>query len=103
MSTQKETAEFILQNLRGKDFSVKPMFGEYALYADQKTVGFICDNTLFVKIVKESLPLEEVCEKGPAYPGSKPYYIIDESMYHSLPELPDILRNIAKHLPAKKK
>lgn len=103
MATEKETAEFVLQSLRGKDFTVRPMFGEYALYANGKTVGFICDNQLYVKITKESLPLEELCEKGQAYPGSKPYYIVEESLYHSLPELPDILRNIAKHIPAKKK
>lgn len=104
MATQKETAEFILQNLRnGKDFSVRAMFGEYALYANGKVVGLICDNQLFVKITKESLALETLCEKDAPYPGAKPHYLVEESLLHSLPELPNILKNIAKHLPAKKK
>ncbi len=103
MATQKETVEFLLEKLDDKRFSVRPMFGEYALYADGKTVGFVCDDTLFVKILPESATLEDQCEKGEAYPGSKPYYVVEESQLSSIEDLPAILFDIAASIPAKKK
>jgi DNA transformation protein len=56
------------------------MFGEFALYADGKPVAFICDDQLFVKILPESAALEDRCERAPAYPGSKDYYLVPEDL-----------------------
>ena len=102
MATQKETTDFILEKLADDRFSVRSMFGEYALYADGKTVAFICDDLLYVKILPPSAPLEELCEKGPPYPGAKMYYIVEESQLSSIEDLADILFDIAASLPAKK-
>jgi TfoX/Sxy family transcriptional regulator of competence genes len=103
MSTQKETVEFILEKLGEPDrFAVRAMFGEYALYADGKVVGLICDDQLYVKILPQSAELEDICEKDEAYPGSKLYYIVEEGELTKLKILPDILLDIAKSLPAKK-
>lgn len=102
MATSKDTAEFILDKLGDRvTFSVRPMFGEYCLYANRKPVAFICDDTLFVKIVPASEALAAECELGQAYPGSKPYYIADESLLDK-PELVEILLAIADATPAKK-
>jgi TfoX/Sxy family transcriptional regulator of competence genes len=103
MSTSKEIAEFILDKLGSPHtFSVRRMFGEYALYARGKTVGFICDDTLFIKILPASAQLAAICEQGPAYPGSKPYYIVDEA-HLDLPQLPGILLAVAEAVPAKRR
>lgn len=104
MASSQATANFILDKLRHPgQFSVKSLFGEFALYANGKTVGFICDNLLYVKILPASRDLEPLCEKAPAYPGSKPYYLIEETQLSTLPNLPAILFAIAKAIPAKKK
>lgn len=104
MSTQKETTEFILERLdHSKRFSVRSMFGEYALYADGKVVGLICDDQLYVKIVPASASLEGACEKDAPYPGAKPYYLIEEDRIAEMEDLPDILFAIARSIPAKKK
>ncbi len=103
MSTQKSTVEFILEKLGNpKKFSVRAMFGEYALYADSKVVGLICNDQLYVKILPESAELESVCDKDEAYPGSKLFYVVEESQLSQIPNLPEILLNIAKSLPEKK-
>ncbi len=103
MSTQKETVEFILEKLGEPGrFAVRAMFGEYALYADGKVVGLICDDQLYVKILPESKELESICEKDEAYPGSKLYYVVEEGELSRLKILPEILFDIAKSLPAKK-
>ena len=104
MSTEKETVEFIISKLGSRDrFRARPMFGEYAFYADNKVVGLICDNILYVKIMEQSSELEEVCEKGPPYPDAKDYYVIEEDQLSTFPKLPHILFEIAKVIPEKKK
>jgi TfoX/Sxy family transcriptional regulator of competence genes len=103
MSTQKETVEFILDKLdEPKRFAVRAMFGEYALYADGKVVGLICDDQLYVKILPASADLESICDKDEAYPDSKPYYVVEESMLSQLSNLSEILFDIAKSLPKPK-
>jgi TfoX/Sxy family transcriptional regulator of competence genes len=103
MATRKETVEFILGKLRGRgDFAARPMFGEYALYADGKVVGLVCDNLFFVKIGPASSELEDICEKGEPYPGAKPHYIVEEGQLFTIGNLPVILTAIAKAAPAKK-
>jgi DNA transformation protein len=104
MATQPETIEFILDKLRDpKRFAARAMFGEYALYADKKVVALVCDDQLFVKIVPASQELENLCEKGPPYPGAKPHYMVEEDQLSKLPELPAVLLAVAKSLPAPKK
>lgn len=104
MATQKATVDFILKKLREpRRFSAKPMFGEYALYADSKVVGLICDDLLYVKILPASQELESLCEKAPPYPGAKPYYLVEETQLSTLPNLPSIFFTIADTLPARKK
>jgi DNA transformation protein len=103
MSTKKETVEFILEKLNNPSFSTRAMFGEYALYVDGKVVALICDDQLYVKILPESRELEIKCEKTEPYPGAKPYYLVEESELTKLTGLPDILMDIAKVLPSKKK
>lgn len=103
MATRKGTAAFILDQLGHTDrFSVKSMFGEFALYADGKPVAFICDDQLFVKIMPESAALDAHCERAPAYPGSKDYYLVPEDLLSRDRKLPDVLLRIASVLPLPK-
>lgn len=104
MATQKETVEFILEKLgHPQQFATRAMFGEYALYANGKVVALICDDQLYVKILPASSELEVLCEKAAPYPGAKPHYLVEESLLATLDSLPDILFDIEKSLPEKKK
>jgi len=107
VATKKATADFILEQLGHPDrFSVRSMFGEFALYADSKPVAFVCDDQLFVKIMDESAVLERRCERAPAYPGSKDYYLVPEDVITSDRKLPALLLRMSTTLPlpkAKKK
>lgn len=103
MSTQKETIEFILEKLgHAERFAVRPMFGEYALYADGKTVALVCDDQLYVKILPASAALEKVCDTDAPYPGARPHYLVEEVQLSQIRELPGILFDIAASLPAKR-
>lgn len=103
MATRKATAAFVLEQLGHPDrFTVRPMFGEFALYADGKPVAFICDDQLFVKILDESAALDKRCERAPAYPGSKDYYLVPEDVIVGDHDLPGILLRIASVIPLPK-
>lgn len=100
MATQRATIEFLLAKLReSARFSARPMFGEYALYADGKVVALVCNDLLYVKILPPSQALERLCEKGEPYPGAKLHYIVEEGLLSSEPALPGILFAIAGSLP----
>ena len=100
MATRKETAAFILAQFGHPErFTVKAMFGEFALYADGKPVAFICDDRLFVKIMPESADLEGRCERAPAYPGSKDYYLVPEDVITVNRDLPGMLLHMTSNLP----
>ncbi len=103
MATRKEAIAFILERLgtRG-NFAARPMFGEYALYADGKTVALVCNDLLHVKIRPESVALEGKCEIGLPYPGARPHYIVTEDQLFLNDDLPRILQDIAATLPARK-
>lgn len=103
MATQPETIEFILGKLRDRrSFTARPMFGEYALYADGKVVGLVCDDMLYVKIVPASKALESLCAKDHPYPGARPHYLVEESQISTIHNLAQILSEIANSVPAKK-
>ena len=103
MATQRDTVDFVLGKLRDPArFYVRAMFGEYALYADGKVVGLVCDDRLYIKIVPASRPLESLCEQGQPYPGARLHYLVDEGQVSSLATLPAILGAIADSLPARR-
>lgn len=104
MATRKDTAAFILEQLGHPDrFSVFPMFGEFALYADGKVVGLICDDQLFVKVMPESKALERSCELAPPFPSAKDYYLVPEDVIATDKVLRDVLLRMAAVLPFPKK
>lgn len=100
MATSKATAAFILEQL-GHDghFSVRPMFGEFALYADGKVVGLICDDQLFVKMLPEIRGLEGRCEEASPFPGAKAYLLVPEDLIAGDAGLPTVLLRMAAALP----
>lgn len=60
MSTAADTILFITDQLAslGGRIRTRKMFGEYALYCDEKVVALICDDQLFVKITeKTAIPI----------------------------------------------
>lgn len=103
MSTTPETVDYILSQLEGLDVRARKMFGEYGLYCDEKVTAFICDDTLFVKILPENEQLATDIPKAPAYPGSKDYYAVPGDRLEDSSWLQDFVQVTANAVPAKKK
>ena len=78
MGTTKDYMEFVLGQLHGPwALRCKKMFGEYMVYADDKPVLIVCDNTVFVKMLPCVADLMDGAETAPPYEGAKPHYVLD--------------------------
>ena len=79
MATDPDFVEYIHEQA-GFDARLthKRMFGEYALYLDDKVVAFVCDNSLFLKPTEAGRALLPTVTPGKPYPEAKDYYVLDE-------------------------
>ncbi len=104
MATSQSTVDFILDQLISIDsISTRKMFGEYALYCENKVVGLICDNTLFIKITEEGKKLiDSNYEEGPPYPGAKLYIKVNEVLLENRKLLSELIQITTLHIPAPK-
>jgi TfoX/Sxy family transcriptional regulator of competence genes len=96
MATDLNFIDHILETARlGARLTYKKMFGEYALYLDEKVVAFACDNSLFIKPSQAVASLAPDLPQGPPYPGAKDYPIADELL-----DDPDLLRRLIEETAA---
>jgi DNA transformation protein and related proteins len=104
MATSQSMIDFILDQLSPlTSVRAKKMFGEYALYCDEKVVALVCDNQLFVKTTPAGKALlGKRCQMGEAYPGAKPSMVIGADELDNSERLCALLRVTADALPAPK-
>ncbi|MGL4853115.1 MAG: transcriptional regulator [Phocaeicola sp.] len=79
MATTQDFMEFIMDSLHEvkAEIRYRKMFGEYCLYANDKPVMLICNNTPFAKMHPILAPFMGQAEIGYPYEGAKPHYIVD--------------------------
>jgi len=104
MATSQSTADFILDQLSSlPNVRVRKMFGEYALYCDEKVVALICDDQLFVKITPAGKAVVgDRYAEGIAYPGAKPSILVSASDLEDHELLCDLIRVSSAALPSPK-
>ncbi len=104
MATKQSTIDYILDQLAGTgDVRARKMFGEYALYLDDKVVALVCDDQLFVKITVEGREYSgEHYREGHAYPGAKASLLIDGELIEDREWLQGLVRLTADALPRPK-
>lgn len=103
MATKKDFVEFVCENIKFHgEIKYKKMFGEYVVYADEKPVLLVCDDTVFVKILPATECFAETCEKGYPYDGAKEHYIIDLDDAEKLNQAVSVMRCITTAKKGKK-
>ncbi|KGI79243.1 TfoX/Sxy family protein [Oleiagrimonas soli] len=85
----------------GDALRYRKMFGEYALYLDDKVVALVCDNRVFLKPTDAARALLERVEEDAPYPGAKPHLVLDEYLDDS-DTLARLLRVTTEALPRPK-
>ncbi|WP_072313043.1 TfoX/Sxy family protein [Agrococcus sp. Marseille-P2731] len=101
MSNRPETLERISAAFEPLPIRLQPMFGEHAIYCDDRIFGFVCEDTLLLKLVPEAAELTEHLPRAEAYPGSKPYGVVDDDAMDDVDWLHDVAQTIASTQPRK--
>ena len=58
----------------------RKMFGEWAIYCDEKVVALVCDDALYVKPTAAGREFIGTPVEAPPYPGAKKYFLIEERL-----------------------
>jgi len=100
MATQQSIVDYILDQLSGLEVRARKMFGEYALYCDDKVVALVTDDTLFIKITPAGRAYAGAqFREGRAYPGAKAAMLVNEEMIEDREWLKGLVRLTADALP----
>ena len=103
MSNADLVQYIIEQASQAGEVRARKMFGDYCLYCNDKPVGLICDDYLYLKPLKQldSVLREDDRQMRPPYDGAKPHYVItdvDDADYISL-----LVKTVVEKLPSKKR
>lgn len=86
MATKQDFVDFIIDQIRNQDkIRYKKMFGDYAIYYDNKVVALCCDNKLYIKPLASNIDIigkENLVEAKP-FEGSKNWFLIEEEIENS--------------------
>ena len=78
MATDLNYIKYVVEQIDLPDISFKKMFGEYMIYYKAVPVLLVCDDCVFVKILKETTEiLGDDCEQGYPYGGAKLHCVLD--------------------------
>lgn len=103
MATEQSTVDFLLDQISGAGFvRARKMFGEYALYCNEKVVALVCDDKLFVKPTTAGRKLLTTLDEAPPYPGSKNYFHISGDYWEDKEWLSNLIATTANELPMPK-
>ena len=77
MPTDKQTAEAIFVQIAAvADARMRPMFGGYVIYVDEKVIGQLNENQLFFKVTPFGEQYAPELERAAPYPGAKPAFVV---------------------------
>lgn len=81
MASDKSFVEFVVDQIKNAGIiRYRMMFGEYAVYADDKLFGLICDNKLFIKPTEAGRRFIKDVVEAPPYPGAKNSFLIEDKI-----------------------
>ncbi len=99
MASDQNFVDYVCEQIAAAGaITQRKMFGEYAVYCDDKVVALVCDNQLFVKPTDQGRRLLDRVTEGFPYPGAKPWIIADEYL-DDIELITRLISNTAAALP----
>ena len=102
MASSKEFIDFVSDQVASAcdDIRYRKMFGDYMLYCAGRPVFLVCDDTVYVKQIPETMAIFSAHgvspDAGVPYNGARPHWILDiENIALSV----DMARELARVLP----
>ncbi len=81
MASDISFVEFVVEQIQNAGVvRYRKMFGEYALYCNDKVIALICDNQLFIKPTEAGKLFIGKVVKASPYPGAKPSFLIEDQI-----------------------
>ncbi|WP_332448305.1 TfoX/Sxy family protein [Sphaerochaeta sp.] len=78
MASTEEFIEFVCSQIDNEGvIRYRKMFGDYMVYINDKPLLLVCDNVVYVKILKPLEPVLEEADTGYPYRGARLHYILD--------------------------
>jgi TfoX/Sxy family transcriptional regulator of competence genes len=101
MASDLEFVKFVCEQLCGAgDISCRRMFGEAAVYLEDKVIGLVCDNQFFLKPTEPGRAKIGSPTEARPFPGAGNWFLIADL---DDPEfLADLVRTTGAALPAPK-
>jgi len=79
MASRIETKDYLMTQLSDLPGAyARKMFGEYGIYYQDKVIGMLCDDQLFVKNTVAGREYLQAPQMGAPYPGAKEHFLIPE-------------------------
>ncbi|HUS26062.1 MAG TPA: TfoX/Sxy family protein [Nevskiaceae bacterium] len=104
MASDQKTVDYITEQMStAGHIRSRKMFGEYAIYCDDKVIALVCDNQLFLKITEPGRTIVRSQTLAPPYPGAKDSFLIDNEDWDDARYLSQLVRVTADALPVPKK
>lgn len=104
MSSKQSTVNFILEQINDAGTVLsKKMFGEYAIYCNEKVVALVCDDQLFVKPTQTGKAFIGNYIEGYPYTGAKPYLLISGDLWDDSEWLTELIKRTVSELPLPRK
>jgi DNA transformation protein and related proteins len=102
MASDLSFVEYVRDQINGAgQISFKKMFGEYAIYYDEKVIALVCNNQLFIKPTAGGRSMLGSVVEAPPYPGAKPHFLIGEQL-DDQQWLTNLIQLTASEVPAPK-
>ena len=101
MASNPDFVQYIVDQCASAGHVVaKKMFGDYALYCNDKVFGLICDNRFYIKPTEAGRSLLKTESMRSPYEGAKPYFFIEEVDDHEY--LSSLVKVTCSQLPMPK-
>jgi DNA transformation protein and related proteins len=98
MASDREFVKFVCEQLCGAgEISSRRMFGEAAVYLQNKVIGLVCDNQFFLNATGPGRAKIGVPKEAPPFPGASNWFLmadLDDPEF-----LADLVRTTAAALP----
>jgi TfoX/Sxy family transcriptional regulator of competence genes len=100
MASNPGTVEFIVEQMGAAGaVTARKMFGEYAIYCDERVVALVCDDKLFIKPTPPGKAFIGEVTEAPPYKGSKPFFLVSGELWDDREWLGQLVRLTAAALP----
>jgi TfoX/Sxy family transcriptional regulator of competence genes len=100
MASDLEFVEYLCDQMRDAGcVRHRKMFGEFAVYCDDKVVALVCDDRLFVKPTPGGRAFIGEPVESPPYPGARPHFLVEAGI-DDREWLTQLIRTTERGLPA---